>query len=67
MEWQTIDTHPKQPLRNFLVFDTQIGVTIGYWTPDDGWMVTEGCCEMLGEDDVTHWMPLPTPPKEEPQ
>lgn len=55
MEWQPIETAPKDNTR-ILLWDGQIAST-GSWYHD----------EWAGDDyeaiDATHWMPLPDPPE----
>ena len=44
-----------------LVYDTDCGIVIGWYDKKDGIFVAEFMNEL---DAVTHWMPLPEPPKD---
>ena len=56
-EWQPIDTAPKD------------GSIIDLWhrdygrIPENWWVVEDACWCGWDADDITHWMPLPEPPK----
>ena len=93
MEWQPIETAPKDGSRILLVSVAQEGMSIdgpvaiapaihiGYWNPEGSSWVDEcdsfdGDADHLKEtgvwnsqsgwfqpNEVTHWMPLPEPPK----
>ncbi len=62
MTWQPIDTAPKDRTR-VLLFVPPYGVSTGHYSQEFGkW----SCHSLLNKDAVpTHWMPLPTPPKED--
>ena len=58
MEWISVDTPPEK-FGNYLVF--QFGcLNKGYYTKKRGWEEEDG---YPANDTVTHWMPLPEPPK----
>lgn len=73
--WQSIESAPKDGTR-ILLLDGNI-VRIGYWCSPagfelfeqrDGWQIFEcedGCYSLaLDADEATHWMPLPSAPKD---
>jgi hypothetical protein len=65
MEWQPIETAPKNKCK-ILGFDPSLlGIVIAEW--DDGWYVDKCSQDGLGFENtpLTHWMPLPNPPKGE--
>lgn len=65
MKWRPIDTAPKDGSRvlGFTEFDLHLVIK---WCDDNffdekfGWTDDDGGCRYS----VTHWMPLPKPPKE---
>lgn len=64
MEWQPIETAPKQDGKHVLLFgdgdDFEECVIVGWWDVDrDRWMPFHGYAQV----NPTHWMPLPEPPK----
>lgn len=62
MNWISVkDRLPENSkLTYVLCFDNDSGVWLGYY--EDGfWPTDEGCIRGV----VTHWMPLPEPPKDE--
>lgn len=64
-QWLPIETAPKVDYEPLLVVDTDLGVCLGYWAPDDDdipgdWMAQDTAGEYCG--DLTHWMPLPAAP-----
>jgi hypothetical protein len=79
-EWQPIETAPKNPEGKFygpriLVYCTADGLPWpAYWgqayKTDDATNGTWYCCDdasdnnEFGVKDISHWMPLPTPPKD---
>jgi hypothetical protein len=63
-EWKSIESAPRDGT-TVLVYDLSFGVCTGYWSPDcEDWIVCADCGECFGDDDVTHWMPFPAPPRE---
>ncbi len=63
-EWQPIETAPKDGKR-LIGFDPSLfGVCLAQWQ-FGGWHVSEDSQDGNGFDDMplTHWMPLPEPPK----
>lgn len=77
MNWQPIETAPKNPEGKFygpviLVFYTADGYPWpAYWGPggpdNEGcWHVTDGDPTEMESKCVTHWMPLPPPPEPSP-
>ena len=66
MEWQPIETAPKEGC--FLAYDKSIGVCILERYEFEGKynsVVNEigGGAGEYDDDEVTHWMPLPAPPE----
>lgn len=64
MEWRTIDSAPKDG-KPILVFDGNY-MTTGWWHHYDKRFVLVVCgygCVDGDLDNLTHWMPLPIPPK----
>jgi hypothetical protein len=70
MNWQPIETAPRDGKENVLLFDGKT-VSAGGWTTDlDAGAEYEGQLGMFGwwwieggDCAPTHWMPLPEPPK----
>jgi len=68
-EWQPIETAPKDGTRVILWLKDECFPALAAWImfcPDDeepGWYVFE--MGQYGDDfnEITHWMPLPEPPK----
>ena len=62
LRWLPIDTAPKDGTR-ILVFAPQVenGWVVLVWWQDDLWI--DGDMVALGDDAVTHWMPLPEKPQ----
>jgi hypothetical protein len=71
MEWQPIETAPKDGTRVLLAAPG--GVYIGWWTDDaqfgqfacgTGWQIfdSEDSWYSFGIKDATHWMPVPATP-----
>ena len=58
-KWRENDE--EQTLINYQIYSPRYGVDIGNYVKPAGRWVIMG----LPVDDVTHWMPLPQPPKEE--
>lgn len=60
MNWQPIETAPRDHGKQILAFDDG-DIRVGYWSSN------RECfrCEITGDPlyRVTHWMPLPEPPK----
>lgn len=58
--WQKIDKCPKAIGQDYILFYPGIGgsyeVAVGCWAKNIWWTETEG--------DPSHWMDLPSPPKE---
>lgn len=60
MRWIPVKVRLPMPYENpVLVYDNS-GVGMAWYSSTMGWMFRTG----LGCVDVTHWMPLPSPPKE---
>jgi hypothetical protein len=62
-EWIAMkDRKPRQGQRVIYYFD-EVGMHIGKYrrTPDGGDCFSHGFCFLT--NDVTHWMPVPKPPK----
>ena len=64
MEWQTIETAPKDGTNILLyVFSHEPDYGVGYWN-GDYWSMTVHADRLYDEfGSPTHWMPLPEPPK----
>lgn len=63
MEWIKCSDRMPRDHEVVLVLDYSQSVNKGYWFDSEKmWWGSEWMCE---EGDVTHWMPLPEPPKEE--
>ena len=60
MEWQTIDTAPKD---GTVVLIKKDGSQVVAYCEDDIWYCDIYGWELLDQDTITHWMPLPEPPK----
>lgn len=70
MEWQPIETAPKDGSKiiGYPFFGRVcIAEYLNLACIEKGWFVDESSQDGLGFDDVklTHWMPLPAPPKEQ--
>lgn len=67
--WQPIESAPKDG-KWIILFSTVEGVTCGYWGPtyfeyDPDWIHYSHRSESwIVPGKITHWMPLPEPPKE---
>jgi len=63
MGWQPIETAPKDGTLALIVQQRSaspfFGYFVAYWNGDEWKFHTEGFVR-----DPTHWMPLPSPPKE---
>ena len=70
MTWQPIETAPKEPWKNVLLWNGE-DLIIGFYRPAFEVAVgphePEGWLQAFTIDRVwpTHWMPLPEPPEEE--
>lgn len=68
-EW--IKTNEKKPLSqygegaNVLTVDSLGVMRVAYWDGGNWCWPTGECIGTTGKFPVTHWMPLPPPPKEE--
>lgn len=61
MEWQTIDTAPKDGSRILLSRNWKESMAVCWWSEiDEEWIPVAGSIFT----DATHWMPLPSPPSE---
>lgn len=56
MEWKTIDSAPKEEMRDLIVFNGE--VRHGQWW--EGYWIDS--FQEYMEPQPTHWMPLPHPP-----
>jgi hypothetical protein len=69
-DWQPIETAPKDGtsvLLLELLFE-DLGAqaqnyTVATFRRRDGWVADIECKPMSHQDKITHWMPLPDPPK----
>ena len=67
MNWQPIETAPKDG-RKILGFNSSLlAIVIAEWDGALGWYVDKYSLDGLSFEDtlLTHWMPLPNPPKGE--
>lgn len=73
--WISVKDRMPEEGKLVLVYDEDEGVEIASWhyCPDldyedevltENWITTTGYKSVLGDIDVTHWQPLPEPPKE---
>lgn len=64
MEWQTIETAPKDGTRKLLIDLEDNWPYIGIWAPHhrDVGMWVEDNTNAVPDRQPTHWMPLPSPP-----
>ena len=60
-EWQPIETAPKD-CTEVLLFVTDLGPRPAYWD-DDEWLSPVDGTSTYANDEITHWMPYPEPPK----
>lgn len=58
-EWQPIETAPKDFNHEVLTYRKAGLQSVASYHQRMGWVCTDG----VGIVDVTHWMPLPEPPK----
>ena len=61
-KWIPVEERLPEDHENVLIFDKKWGILIGWhmtWTNSDGW----GTTEPKRTTEITHWMPLPEPPK----
>ncbi len=77
MNWNIIDTAPKNEAGEFigptiLIFNqADLLPWPAYWGPSEGclvegaWIIADDAASvrLFNTPDVTHWMPLPTPPE----
>mgnify|MGYP007083421361 CR=1 FL=1 len=60
MEWQPIETAPKDTMKSLLLYTSE-GVQIGWWCEGEKeWLTDEGGSVWA---EPTHWMRLPEPPR----
>ena len=67
MEWISVEDRLPEPMQEVLVFDGDDLVFVRLWSWDDGeshWYDSYGAIDSCGSN-ITHWMPLPEPPKGE--
>ena len=66
MNWISVKECLPEDGKEVLVCDTRDGI-IAVLEHDSGEYASpwHGCEYWLDEDEITHWMPLPEPPKEE--
>lgn len=62
LKWQPIETAPKDGTAVLTYRGTGLIAVAEWFQEINGWCVTDGC----GIVNVTHWMPLPQPPQQEP-
>ena len=63
-EWISVDDRLPNPWKRVLIYSRHDFCEVAFYIGVPGkWRVTWNH-EMLDDDSVTHWMPLPEPPKE---
>ena len=60
-EWIPVEERLPKPQENPVIACDYTGVCLAWYSPTMGWQYRTG----LSGVDITHWMPLPQPPKEE--
>ena len=61
MKWIPVEERLPKPQENPVIACDYTGVCLAWYSPTMGWQYRTG----LGGVDITHWMHLPQPPKEE--
>lgn len=61
MRWIPVEERLPKPQENPVIACDYTGVCLAWYSPTMGWQYSTG----LSGVDITHWMPLPQPPKEE--
>ena len=61
MRWIPVEERLPKPQENPVIACDYTGVCLAWYSPTMGWQYRTG----LSGVDITHWMPLPQPPKEE--
>lgn len=61
MQWIPVEERLPKPQENPVIACDYTGVCLAWYSPTMGWQYRTG----LSGVDITHWMPLPQPPKEE--
>lgn len=66
MKWISVKDRFPPNTNDVLVFDDRgrMSVSCYFYSDHGGMMVWEQRDDQIGLGDVTHWMPLPPPPKE---
>lgn len=59
-EWVSVEERLPKPQENPVIACDYTGVCLAWYSPTMGWQYRTG----LSGVDITHWMPLPQPPKE---
>lgn len=60
MRWIPVEERLPKPQENPVIACDYTGVCLAWYSPTMGWRYRTG----LSGVDITHWMPLPQPPKE---
>lgn len=60
MRWIPVEERLPEPQENPVIACDYTGVCLAWYSPTMGWQYRTG----LSGVDITHWMPLPQPPKE---
>lgn len=64
MDWQPIETAPKDGTKILLYAVIWPDVAVGSWDEsNNGWMLYPDSEDSGRERNISHWMPLPEPPK----
>lgn len=61
MRWIPVEERLPKPQENPVIACDYTGVCLAWYSQTMGWQYSTG----LSGVDITHWMPLPSPPKEE--
>ena len=62
-KWISVEERLPEPDKNVLTLENRKRVRIGYYSEDcEEWVIND---MVAYDEDITHWMPLPEPPKEE--
>ena len=76
MKWVSVKERLPKTMENVLVYAPNYDnygdkIQSSYITFDDKWFMTSGfCCtkdQYFGTQQITHWMPLPEPPCDDPR
>lgn len=64
MQWQPISTNPKTPYQPFIAWWCGQGCLACWHEEQNNWQeYPDGDFECCAGEELTHWMPLPSPPE----